>query len=232
MNVFQDIYIGSLPWILFRARRGIGWIGGLREAGLDEGSIEALESMDVALVSKSQRQIVAEYQERATRRLADFRHEVEAESPQWARSCRMEYLTGRRRDLIKQIVDARIMAGNLIIDNPKDGPFLAAFLSVSDLEHEVKRIDNEIKFRWTPKTADRISDHDIERAKSFPLHRLLGKEIGQKVLCIWHSDKKPSFHLYADGKGHCFVCGKGGDSIDWVMESQGVSFIDAVKKIL
>lgn len=232
MNVYQYNNIGSLSWVLFRARRVVGWIDGLREAGLDPESLDALEAMDAALASKSQRQIIAEFQEASARRVTEFRHEVEAESAEWSRSRRMEYLNDRRQELIKQIVNTRIAAGNLIIDHPKDGAFITAFMSVADLEREVKKIDNEIKFRWAPKPMDRISEHDIERAKAFPLWRLLEKQVGQKVVCIWHSDSRPSFHLYADGKGHCFVCGKGGDAIDWVMESRGLNFIEAVRSLL
>jgi len=40
---------------------------------------------------------------------------------------------------------------------------------------------------------------------------------GHKTLCIWHADKTPSLHVYAD-HCHCFQCQKRGDIFDFAMQ--------------
>jgi DNA primase len=51
-----------------------------------------------------------------------------------------------------------------------------------------------------------------------------------KGLCPFHQEKTPSFHVHA-GRGfyYCFGCGAKGDVFDFVMQSQGVDFADALQ---
>lgn len=54
----------------------------------------------------------------------------------------------------------------------------------------------------------------------------------RKILCPFHADTNPSMHIYAgDRDYHCFVCGQGGDVIDFVMRLFNLPFVDACKKI-
>ena len=50
--------------------------------------------------------------------------------------------------------------------------------------------------------------------------------------CPFHQDKKPSFSIN-DAKGfyHCFSCGESGDAIKFVERMEGLSFVEAVKKL-
>ena len=48
-------------------------------------------------------------------------------------------------------------------------------------------------------------------------------------LCPFHKEKAPSFSLTPDGGRYvCFGCGAGGDVIDLVMQTEGLSFKAAV----
>jgi len=52
-------------------------------------------------------------------------------------------------------------------------------------------------------------------------------------LCPFHGDHNDG-NFYVNKPGNfwkCFTCGKGGDSIAWLMEYNGLSFIDAVKHL-
>ena len=53
-----------------------------------------------------------------------------------------------------------------------------------------------------------------------------------KACCPFHNEKSPSFTVN-DAKGfyHCFGCGAHGDAIRWMTDSQGLSFMDAVKEL-
>ena len=51
-------------------------------------------------------------------------------------------------------------------------------------------------------------------------------------LCPFHAEKTPSFSV-APNKGiyHCFGCGKGGNSINFIMEYEKIDFIEAVMEL-
>src|SRR6056297_1463315 len=51
-------------------------------------------------------------------------------------------------------------------------------------------------------------------------------------LCPFHSEKTPSFSVSPEKNiYHCFGCGKGGNAINFIMEHEKLSFIDAVKQL-
>lgn len=49
-------------------------------------------------------------------------------------------------------------------------------------------------------------------------------------LCPFHGEKTPSFNIYTEnGSFYCFGCGVGGDVITFIMKSENLDYIDAVK---
>ncbi|MBO5454495.1 MAG: DNA primase [Clostridia bacterium] len=49
-------------------------------------------------------------------------------------------------------------------------------------------------------------------------------------LCPFHNEKTPSFHVSPDKQVyHCFGCGAGGSVINFIMQAENLTFIDAVK---
>ncbi len=53
-----------------------------------------------------------------------------------------------------------------------------------------------------------------------------------KGLCPFHSEKTPSFHVHVDrGFYYCFGCHAKGDLFDFVMQTQGVPFGDALRML-
>ena len=53
-----------------------------------------------------------------------------------------------------------------------------------------------------------------------------------KGCCPFHDEKTPSFYVN-DAKQfyHCFGCGAHGDAISWMVEQQGLQFMDAIKEL-
>ena len=53
-----------------------------------------------------------------------------------------------------------------------------------------------------------------------------------KACCPFHNEKTPSFNINATkGFYHCFGCGESGDAIKFVMKMDGLTFVEAVKKL-
>ena len=53
-----------------------------------------------------------------------------------------------------------------------------------------------------------------------------------KACCPFHHEKTPSFNINtAKGFYHCFGCGESGDAIKFVEKQEGLTFVEAVKKL-
>jgi hypothetical protein len=50
-------------------------------------------------------------------------------------------------------------------------------------------------------------------------------------LCPFHGEKSPSFTVYDDGHYHCYGCGAHGSVFDYVMQSEGVDFPEACRRV-
>src|SRR5207237_10538349 len=51
-------------------------------------------------------------------------------------------------------------------------------------------------------------------------------------LCPFHTEKSPSFTVHVVHQFYkCFSCGAGGDVVKFVMETEGVSFYEALKSL-
>jgi DNA primase len=51
-----------------------------------------------------------------------------------------------------------------------------------------------------------------------------------KALCPFHGERTPSFHISTDKQiWHCFGCNRGGDIFAFVMEMEGMDFVEALK---
>src|SRR3954464_9582306 len=51
-------------------------------------------------------------------------------------------------------------------------------------------------------------------------------------LCPFHKEKTPSFHVNPErGFYHCFGCHASGDAIKFIQETEGLDFIEAVRRL-
>lgn len=62
--------------------------------------------------------------------------------------------------------------------------------------------------------------------------RLVRRGRSHVGLCPFHKEKSPSFHVHGErGFFHCFGCQESGSAIDFVMKTNGLEFIEAVKML-
>lgn len=79
-------------------------------------------------------------------------------------------------------------------------------------------------------TAERIKEtaNIVDVVSEFVTLRRSGSNF--KGLCPFHSEKTPSFYVSpARGTCHCFGCGKGGDSVSFIMEHEQMTYPEALR---
>jgi DNA primase len=89
--------------------------------------------------------------------------------------------------------------------------------------------------------AGRIKDEDIQlvrertRIDEVVEQYVTLKNAGggsRKGLCPFHDEKSPSFNVRPSvGSYHCFGCGAGGDVFKFVMEIEGLSFVETIERL-
>jgi len=86
-----------------------------------------------------------------------------------------------------------------------------------------------IKSRSIQDLKQRVNLHDVV-ARTVTLRKAGGGRF--KGLCPFHSEKTPSFNVNTD-KGYykCFGCGKAGDILTFVMETEGLQFTEAAEAL-
>ncbi len=101
---------------------------------------------------------------------------------------------------------------------------------LKEKQKEIKRID-WIFYKPDPNRKQRITDQMIQNAKHYPFENLVGlnKKVGW-VRCPFHKEKRPSFYV-KNNFGYCFGCSKGYDTIQFLVESRGLTFAEAVEAL-
>jgi hypothetical protein len=75
-----------------------------------------------------------------------------------------------------------------------------------------------------------IPEEEIERARNYPMESLVGEMRNNRIQCPFHQGEDRNM-VVKDGWVYCFVCHESADTIKWVMTQEGLSFVDAVKRL-
>lgn len=107
------------------------------------------------------------------------------------------------------------------------------FLGLSELDELASKrwkLRNRLLSSCLPNREVLLTDDEIERARQVPLYKVIRNLPKNRfILCPSHNEKSPSFKVFE--RGYCFGCGFTMDSIAYIMNSFGYSFIQAVKFI-
>ncbi|WP_419994728.1 DNA primase [Streptomyces boninensis] len=89
--------------------------------------------------------------------------------------------------------------------------------------------------------AGRINDEDVRAVRSaVPIDSVVSEYLqlrpagggNLKGLCPFHDEKSPSFNVSpAKGFFHCFGCQEGGDTVDFVMKVEHLSFSETIERL-
>jgi hypothetical protein len=99
---------------------------------------------------------------------------------------------------------------------------LATLERILDRESPVKRIPKE----------GELTDDMIQRAREYPFENLLPEELKRgRCRCPIHEGKNPMSFEVKDNKGRCHSCHWAGDTIQYIRDTQGISFVEAVRRL-
>ncbi|MET9292508.1 DNA primase [Streptomyces sp. NPDC003077] len=89
--------------------------------------------------------------------------------------------------------------------------------------------------------AGRINDDDVKAVRdAVPIDTVVSEYLqlrnagggNLKGLCPFHDEKSPSFHVSpAKGLYHCFGCQEGGDTVDFIMKIDHLSFAETIERL-
>ena len=102
---------------------------------------------------------------------------------------------------------------------------------IRELNHLLQLHNN----KNNPTPTGQITNVDIQKAKQYPIEDLSPNKLNHSdfINCPFHKEKTNSCKInIKKNTWHCFGCNKGGDSVDFVMELEGLDFISAVKRLL
>jgi hypothetical protein len=153
---------------------------------------------------------------------------IAEQNPRWVTERRKEYLM----DVMQKAVEQTFGEMDYFDGLNHRGRVLEAVLTsdkIKTLVAKIAKLQTEIYLLKKP-TSNRITDDDIRRAREYPFEELYEFRHGM-ALCPFHDDHSPSFSLH-NNKATCFgACGRTWDTIAFLMDYQGLSFVDAVRRL-
>lgn len=77
-----------------------------------------------------------------------------------------------------------------------------------------------------PEVFEKFTIEQLEKARKYPLFKLMGFPHKKNILCPFHKEKSPSFSVGI--WGFCFTCKSYIDSIGYLMSNRSLTFSEAV----
>jgi DNA primase len=171
------------------------------------------------------RTVIVPYTRQAIRQL------ITETDQEFQAKARIEYCKDCMADLIIEVWGLM----NRYEENFKRARVIERLLIGEKLQELVKEIiklqDETIFLKHPEKGKNSITPEMIERAKEYPFTELI-KFNNNQTLCPFHDDKDPSMHFYTDSNTvYCFSCNKSWDTIGFIIERDGLSFMETVRRL-
>lgn len=146
---------------------------------------------------------------------------------QWAFDRRKEYLTGLIEDEVFSALDLTVMHRNHLHDGKTIEAILAGGRLMKSI-NTIKKYVDQIHYQKKALSNEHrdITEDMIRRAREYPFDQLIPLTRNATV-CPFHEDHTPSFYV-KNNRGKCYGCGWNGDTIQFLMDKDGLSFQQAV----
>jgi excinuclease UvrABC ATPase subunit len=162
--------------------------------------------------------------------------------PEFKKSMRRQYLLGYyRKAFHKQYLKSRKYIEDMVVKSlyfieMRDKAIATYDLSavvccndrIKELVDILVKVHNSAYYRRQNMDGD-VTKNMIRRAKDFPFSELI--ELKRNMACCpFHQESKPSFSVH-NNRGNCFGCQWKGDTIDFLMKRDSLTFPEAIKRL-
>jgi len=139
---------------------------------------------------------------------------------------------------IDEITDRLFLLHDRIDIAIEEGNLTCIVLLRERLEEEKKKLaamerllKMEAPMKQKPAEGE-ITEEMIQRARDYPFENLLTEGLQRgRCRCKIHSGKNPTSFEVKNNYGRCHSCGWHGDALKYFMDTQGISFPEAVRKL-
>lgn len=212
-------------------RNRTSWMKKLEDTKLFSAEdLSDIEDYENEIISTNWKRIERKERINANELINELKEEINKD---WAKERRMEYLEkeiGRIELLIEEIYNDSIILRKKLVPYWFRNACLELKLKNCNCIKELKKNKMELRVKkYDIKDDNGITPDRIAIARNYSIDRLFEAKRGF-IKCLWHDDNKPSMWIKGNF-GHCFVCGVTKDVIDLAMESNGISFVNAVKML-
>ena len=148
--------------------------------------------------------------------------------PRWAKERRMTWLKGwieTLRDLIQRDTIDLARARK----SGDDFEIALIELCTKDRQEKLGRMEREFRTLRNPPLNVAVTESEIQAAKDYPLEKYLDVARGHRIICPWH--KGSSATMLIKGYSYCFTCNQNADTLKFVMFTEGLDFVSAVRHI-
>lgn len=137
------------------------------------------------------------------------------------KQCRLRFLEEKRARMRVEEQDLRLKAfGGTASDED--------LKTAANLTKAIVGLTNTIQVLEGKR--DGITEDMVQRAKEYPLNKIVEINVQGFALCVAHSDRSPS--MYCKGNfAHCFSCGFTDDTIGVYMKKNDANFAEAVSSL-
>lgn len=197
------------------------WLNVCRMLGVDDEGLSELETIDDIAIGLAA--LEKDHTREVNKKLRDFINETPKE---WANERRSEYIKACINGISGAL--ARLRSEYQDSFNHDEDYSNRAILTpeIERCEQRKRKLEMELAALACGDDKQEDFKRKVEQAKAREFSDFLELR-KNKGLCPFHKDRTPSFSV-RNGRGHCFGCGWHGDVLDFVQQSKGFSFREAV----
>jgi len=169
-----------------------------------------------------------------------FRADLRPIIEQKLESCmsRLDELAGERRRIVKVILRSKPRSvTRVFLKQYEAAVFSESYVIQKWVTYWLNLWSKVTKEEINLPKLTKFEDFELERARQFPFEQLGSTEFrkaGNKwfTKCPFHEEATASFCIFSDNKAKCFGCGWSGDTIQFLMDTKKLSFMEAVRQLL